>query len=194
MFLPLKRLFVLLCIVCSIFCVKSVTIAGDYQNITTNSKLTDALVRLESINAHDVLTILNGRNQTGKPIRIMFRDLSVYGMDNCEAVTMPTQSGGLVVYINKKHQDAPSEAIACLIAHESQHHAQTGTKAEELKAWLKEVSTWNEFVKRDKALAYSTAPLVKRENYINRLYVKDNQGSDGIAKIIAAHPAYRGLN
>ncbi len=172
---------------------KDVTIAGDFENIATNSKITDSLNCLRAINKGDVLAILNGSNQTGKPIRVMFRDLSVYGMSKCEAVTMKTKSGNLVIYINKKHEEAPSEAIACLIAHESQHHTQTNTKQEELRAWVKEVSTWNEFVRRDKTLAYSAAPLVKRLNYIDKLYVRDN-GSGGIEKIIATNPAYRGLN
>lgn len=190
----MKRLFVLLCVIVSFFCAKNATIASNFQNITTNSKISDSLMRLEMINRNDVLVILNGRNQTGKPIRVMFRDLAVYGMNNCEAVTMKTQSGGLVIYINKKHEDAPSEAIACLIAHESQHHTQTNTKQEELRAWLKEVSTWNEFIRKDKTLAYSNSPLVKRLNYIDKLYTKDNQGSEGIEKIIVQHPAYKGLN
>lgn len=190
----LKRLIVCCFVTVMFFAAKDMTtIAGSYDAITTNSKLTDALVKLDQINANDVIAILNGRNSTGKPIRVMFRDLAMYGLANCEAVTMKTQSGGLIIYISKRHEQAPSEAIACLIAHESQHHPMSMSKAEELKAWLKETATWNEFVRRDQTLAYSTSPLVKRENYIKKLYVRDN-GSMGIEKIIAANPAYRGLN
>jgi len=193
MFTWMKRLIALFCILAIFVGAKDITIASGYQNITTNPKITDSLTSLQTIGRGDVLSILHGANTTGKPIRVMFRDLAVYGLSNCEAVTMKTQGGNLVIYINKKHADAPSEAIACLIAHESQHHTQTNTKAEELRAWLKEVSTWNEFVRRDKTLAMSNAPLVKRLNYIDRMVVRDN-GHTGIEKIIANHPTYAGLN
>lgn len=193
MFKGLKRLIMFFCILTIFVGAKDITIASDQQNLTTNPKITDSLRCLQSIGRSDVLSILNGANATGKPIRIMFRDLAVYGMSTCEAVTMKTQSGALVIYINKKHADAPSEAIACLIAHESQHHTQTNTKTEELRAWLKEVSTWNEFVRRDPTLAMSTVPLVKRLNYIDKMVVRDS-GSSGIEKLIANHPAYAGLN
>ena len=167
---------------------------GDYAAITSNAKIADSLRALESINAGDVLSILNGRNLTQKPIRVLFRELEMFGMGNCEAVTMKTQGGGLIIYINKKHENAPSEAIACLIAHESQHHLQTNTQAEELRAWLKETSTWNAFVRRDPNLAYSNHALVKRQNYIDRMYVKDNGGADNIKKLIVNNPQYAGLN
>jgi len=189
----LKKFIAFLCIFVIFVGAKDITIASDYQNLTSNPKITDSLRSLQAIGRGDVLSILNGNNQTGKPIRVMFRELAIYGLSNCEAVTMRTQSGALVIYINKKHEDAPSEAIACLIAHESQHHTQTNTKAEELRAWLKEVSTWNEFVRRDKTLALSTTPLVKRLNYIDKMVVRDS-GSSGIEKIIANNPAYAGLN
>ena len=189
----MKQLIALFFIMLIFVGAKDITIASSYQNITTNPKITDSLGQLQSIGRGDVISILNGNNATGKPMRVMFRDLAMYGLSNCEAVTMKTNGGALVVYINKKHENAPSEAIACLIAHESQHHTQTNTKAEELRAWLKEVSTWNEFVRRDKTLALSTAPLVKRLNYIDKMVVRDN-GHSGIVKLIANHPTYAGLN
>ena len=193
MFIGLRRLVAVLCILVIFTFTKDITIASSYQNLTTNPKITDSLVKLQSIGRGDVLSILNGANATGKPIRVMFRDLAIYGLSNCEAVTMRTQGGGLVIYINKKHAEAPSEAVACLIAHESQHHTQTNTRAEELRAWLKEVSTWNEFVRRDPTVAVSTAPLVKRLNYIDKMVIRDS-GSAGIEKIIATNPAYAGLH
>ncbi len=193
MFKRMKQLIVLFCIMTIFVSTKSITIASDYQNITTNPKISASLDSLRSIGGNDVLAVLNGSNATGKPIRVMFRDLAVYGMSNCEAVTMKTQGGSLVIYINKKHEDAPSEAVACLIAHESQHHPQTNTKVEELRAWLKETSTWNQFLRKDPTLAMSTHPLVKRENYIDKMVLRD-KGSTGIEKIIANNPTYAGLN
>lgn len=190
----MKRFVAIFFIVLSIVCAKDFATASDYGKITGNSKIADSLRCLENINSTDVIAILNGRNNTGKPIRVLFRDFAMFGMSNCEAATLKTQSGGLIIYINKKHENAPSEAIACLIAHESQHHTQTNTHQEELRAWLKEVSTWNAFVRKDPTVAYSNTPLVKRENYINKLYVRDNNGSEGIRKLIVGNSAYKNLN
>ena len=166
--------------------------AGSYENITTNPRLSAALNALETVNRQDVISILNGNNATGKPIRVMFRDLSIYGCSDCEAFTAKTRNNGLVIYINIEHKDAPVETLACLLAHESQHHTFTNTKVEELKAWISETNTWNNFVKRDRTLAYLNHPLVKRENYIAKMYLKQN-GIDSIKQLIAQNPVYANL-
>ena len=169
-----------------------VNAAQDYSKITTKPQLIAALDSLESINRRDVIAILNGRNATRRPIRVMFRDLRVLGYDDCEAVTMRTREGGLIIYINAQHKGASPECIACLLAHESQHHTFTNTKAEELRAWISEAQAWNEFSKRNKELQNSNEPLAKRENYIAR--IKTSGGVMGIQKLIASNPVYSGLN
>ena len=57
---------------------------------------------------------------------------------------------------------------------------------------MSETNAWNEFVKRDKNLAYSTDPLAKREIYIARLKAK--KGVQGIKSLIATNPVYANLN
>lgn len=190
----MRKLFLLAVILTTIFFSSSIGHAGDFTLITKNTEITAALTALEGIGKHDVIAILNGRNATGEPIRVMFKDLSIYGASDCEALTTKTQSGKVVIYINAEHKGAPSEAIACLIAHESQHHTMTNTKAEETRAWLKEVSTWNAFVRRDRTIAMMKHPLIKRENYIAKLNARDNGQGGEIRKIIAQNPVYAGLN
>ena len=182
-------LFVLIFSICLTF---NITNAAGYEKITSNPKITAALGALETVNRNDVIAILSGRNSTGKPIRVMFRNLSIYGCTNCEAFTAKTRGGDLVIYINEEHKDAPTETIACLIAHESQHHTFTNTRAEELRAWISETTTWNAFVRKNRSVAYLNHPLVKRENYISKLYVKQN-GVDNIKQLIAKNPVYANL-
>ena len=122
----------------------------------------------------------------------MFRDLAVMGYKDCEALTVPTKSGGLVIYINSEHKGASAECIACLIAHESQHHTFTNSKQEELRAWISETQAWNELTKRNKSLITASEPLAKRENYIAKIRTK--AGVAGIQKIIASNPVYAGLD
>ena len=166
--------------------------ALDYSSISTNAKIISALNVLESINRRDVVAILYGRNATRKPIRVMFRDLSVYGYQDCEAVTVKTKNNGLVIYISNEHRGASPECIACLLAHESQHHTFTNTAAEELRAWVSESQAWNELTKRNKTLLTSNEPLAKRENYIAKVRAKS--GIQGVQKIVASNPVYAGLN
>lgn len=187
--------FLLLCFAAvTLFFTSNISFSSDYGLITKNPEITAALTALDSIGRGDVIAILNGKNSTGKPIRVMFRDFAIYGAQNCEALTTKTQAGGLVIYINNEHKGAPSEALASLIAHESQHHTMSNTRAEETRAWLKEVATWNAFVRRNKTIALSKHPLVKRENYIAKLNARDGGEGGEIKKIIAQNPAYQGLN
>lgn len=188
----MKKLICIAAIFLSIFLGVQDVIAADYSKISTNPKIVSALTSLEGINRRDVLAILKGNNATRKPIRVLFRDLSVYGYKNCEAVTIKTKDNGLIIYISSKHRNARPECIACLIAHESQHHTFTNSKSEELRAWISENNAWNEFARRDKTLLTSTEHLAKRENYIARL--KSKNGVIGIQKLIAANPVYANLN
>ena len=117
-----------------IFCNVQEAFALDYSRISTNAKIVAALDSLDSINRRDVIAILYGRNATKKPIRVMFRDLAMFGYEDAEAITARTKNNGLVIYIASEHKGAKAECIACLIAHEAQHHTFTNTKAEELRA------------------------------------------------------------
>jgi len=188
----MRRIFLVLYIIVSLFIGAQCSFALDYSRISTNEKIVSALTTLDEIHRRDVIAILYGHNATKKPIRVMFRDLAMYGYKDCEALTVPTKSGGLVIYINSEHRGASAECIACLIAHEAQHHTFTNSKQEELRAWISETQAWNELVKRNRALATSSEPLAKRENYIAK--VRTKAGISGIQKIIATNPVYAGLD
>ena len=179
---------------CAIFCVlffAQTANASDFTKITTNQKLTSALNALEKIGENEVISVLNGNNTTHNPIRIMFRDLSIYGYETSEALTLRTNSGNLVIFISTKHMTSPAEAIASLIAHESVHQAQTGTLEEEVQAWTVEARTWKKFNEYNATLSLENTKLTKRLNYIAELYSKD--GSSSIHNIVANIPAYAGL-
>lgn len=189
----MKKLFLIVGLVLSLVSFNiQATLALDYSRISTNAKITSALDALYSINRRDVIAILNGNNATRKPIRVMFRDLTMFGYEDAEAITAKTKNNGLVIYISSEHKGASPECIACLIAHESQHHTFTNTRAEELRAWISETQAWTEFTKRDKALALSNEPLAKRENVIAKIRTKG--GVQGIQKLIATNPVYADLN
>ncbi len=189
----MRKLFLVVSLVLSFLLIDiGQVLALDYSRISTNQKIVAALDSLNSINRRDVIAILNGNNATRKPIRVMFRDLAMFNYEDAEAITARTKNNGLVIYISSEHRGASPECIACLIAHESQHHTFTNTRAEELKAWISETQAWNEFVKRNKALLTSTEPLAKRENVIAKIRTK--AGVQGIQRLIATNPVYADLN
>ena len=169
------------------------SIARDFSVNTSNPTLTAALNQLESIGKKEVINVITGKNSTGKPIKILFRNLAIYGSANCEAVTAKTKSGSLVILINNIHQNAPIEAIACLIAHESVHHTNTGTFVEELQAWTTETMTWIAFTNNNPELKASDCKLTKRLNYLAKLYSQDDHTTKSIEDIIATNSAYQNL-
>lgn len=171
----------------------NVAIAADYTANTKQPVLTEALNRLEAMNNRKVLNVLQGQNSTNQPIRIMFRDLVALGYGTCEAVTAKTADGRLIILISSNYKTAPVEAIACLIAHESVHHENSKTYDEEVRAWTTEVQTWVAFTNANPSLKSSDSKLVKRLNYLSKLYKNDGNQSTTIASLIANNPAYSTL-
>lgn len=173
--------------------VNNVAMAADYSVNTKQAVLTAALNKLEAMNNRKVLNVIAGQNSTNKPIKIMFRDLAALGYGTCEAVTAKTADGRLVILISSNYKTAPVEAVACLIAHESVHHENTKTYEEEVKAWTTEVQTWVAFTNVNPSLKASDSKLVKRLNYLAKLYTKDGNQMTTISTIIANNPAYSSL-
>ncbi len=171
----------------------NVAFATDFTANTKQPVLTAALEKLEAMNNTKVLNVIKGQNSTNRPIRIMFRNLEALGYGTCEAVTAKTAEGNLVILISSNYKTAPVEAVACLIAHESVHHENTKTYDEEVRAWTCEVQTWVAFTNVNPSLKVSDSKLVKRLNYLSKLYTKDGNQMTSIANIIANNPAYSSL-
>ena len=171
----------------------NVACAADFTANTKQPVLTAALNKLEAMNNTKVLNVIKGQNSTNKPIKIMFRNLEVMGYGTCEAVTAKAADGSLVILISANYKTAPIEAIACLIAHESVHHENTMTYEEEVRAWTTEVQTWLAFTNNNPSLKTADSKLVKRLNYLSKLYTKDGNQMTTIEGLIANNPAYSSL-
>lgn len=189
----LSKIVVVLFSALVLMSVSNASLAADYSANTKQPVLAEALYRLEAMNNRKVLNVIQGQNATGQPIKIMFRDLAALGYGTCEAVTAKSADGKLVILISSNYKTAPVEAIACLIAHESVHHENTKTYEEEVRAWNTEVQTWVAFTNANPSLKASDSKLVKRLNYLSKLYVNDGNQMTSIAGIIAKQPAYASL-
>ena len=188
----MSRVVVLLCAF-MILSISNIASASDFSANTKNPVLTDALNKLEAMNKRQVISVIQGNNSTGKPIKLMFRDMAALGYGTCEAVTAKASDGRLVILISSNYKTAPVEAIACLIAHESVHHENTKTYEEEVRAWTMEVQTWVAFTNVNPSLKQNDSKLVKRLNYLSKLYAKDGNQNTSIANLIANQPAYASL-
>ena len=93
----MRRVFLIVYIVLSLLIGVQSSFALDYSRISTNEKIVSALTALDEIHRRDVIAILYGQNATKQPIRVMFRDLAMYGYKDCEALTVPTKNKGLVI-------------------------------------------------------------------------------------------------
>ncbi len=189
----LRKIVVVLFCAFVLSCFSNSAFAADFSVNTKQPVLTQALLKLEAMNNRKVINVIQGQNSTGQPIKIMFRDLAALGYGTCEAVTAKSADGKLVILISSNYKTAPVEAIACLIAHESVHHENTKTYEEEVRAWTTEVQTWVAFTSVNPSLKASDSKLVKRLNYLSKLYVKDGNQMTTIAGIIANQPAYASL-
>lgn len=188
----MSKMFVLFCTFL-IMSFANIVCAADFSANTKQPVLTEALNCLERMNKTQVVNVIKGQNSTNQPIKVMFRNLEALGYGTCEAVTAKSADGRLVILISSNYKTAPVEAIACLIAHESVHHANTKTYDEEVKAWSCEVQTWLSFTNANPSLKLSDSKLVKRLNYLSKLYAKDGNQMTSIEGLIANNPAYASL-
>ena len=188
----MSKLVVLFCAFI-LMSISNVAVASDFSANTKQPVITEALNRLEAMGKHQVINVIKGQNSTNQPIKIMFRNLEVMGYGTCEAVTAKAANGTLVILISANYKTAPVEAVACLIAHESVHHENTKTYEEEVKAWTTEVKTWISFTNANPSLKISDSKLVKRLNYLSKLYKNDGNQMTSIEGLIANNPAYSSL-
>ena len=86
----MRKLIITVIICLTVFFTNNIGHTSDFANITKNTQIAAALTALENVGRGDVISILNGKNATGQPIRVMFRDLAIYGASDCEALTTKT--------------------------------------------------------------------------------------------------------
>ena len=98
----MKKFFIVVAIIMTLFFAKANTIqANDFAENTANSRIAASLYMLNDLGQRDVISVLKGQNATGKPIRIMFRNLDIYGCGDCVAFTTKSKAAHKTIYKNK---------------------------------------------------------------------------------------------
>lgn len=192
---------VLMVIMFAVMLSTSAVLANDksfYKSVTNNSTIIAALESLKGTKEEAVINKVLGNNISGQPIKVSFKSLFAMNpkFKNHHALTVTNQLGHIEIYINKQHQNAPAEAIACLLVHEVIHQDQYNSIEEETYAWTKEAAMWNVMKKANPSLnnaSLQESRLVRRLNKIEQLYVDANFTSDLIAQKIMNLNAYKNL-
>lgn len=138
-----------------------------------------------------------------KQIRVMFRNLSVFGKQIAEydALAWMSSTGEVVLLLNMKHQYAPPEALAALISHEAMHCDGENSKQEEVEAWKREGEVWQAlyplFRQRFMQSSIQNTGNNKREgsndllHRLNTLVAKQQMGTLDV--FVRQHEAYKDL-
>ena len=166
---------------------------GEYQGITNNEEIIQALDILKDTDAKWVIDIVKGDNHSQRPVRIMFRKLEKMNpaYRTYEALTCVDDNDKIYIFINSKHKEAPTEALAALLSHEVLHQDDVNSILEETRAWTNEAITWSAFTKNNPSLVNAPGKLVKRLNKLASIY--KSTGREGIQKKVMSIPAYKDL-
>lgn len=161
-------------------------LASNFSKYSDDSKVISALNVLENVGESDVFSRLD-KSST----KIIFYDLSLMSFSYAKhyAVSSTDENGNNYILINERFRNAPKEAIACLIAHESVHVLPQATLAEEVSATTKEAQTWLKV--RSAVGVTSTDDLVKRENKLALLYESSTPSENLIKNSIANNSFYQ---
>ena len=165
-----------------------------YKGVTTDECIIDALEILkDTMGAFSYRAIL-GENLTGKKVKVELKDLSEISPNYRDFDALGWKKNGrLFIYINKKHNDAPPEALAALLGHEALHQDEFNSINEETYAWTFEAAIFTQLTKKDEKLIEVKHPLITRENTLRKLFIKGNYSSEYIKKAVKSNKGYAGL-
>lgn len=165
-----------------------------YKKVTKEEKIYEALELMKGGLANFSRNAILGNNLTNKPIMISFEDLSKFGQtySNFDALGWKKKER-LYIYINKKHEDAPTPALAAILAHEALHQDEFNSLNEETYAWTLEAAVWTQLSEKNPQYNDSMHPLVVRENTLKKLFIKGNYTNKYIKKTVYTNPGYKNL-
>ncbi len=186
----MKKVFVLFA--AFVFLTLNQAFAYRATDFSSDAKIISAINMLEQAGETDVL-----RNLQRHAIRVSFDDLSSvsYNSSKTYAVSTYNTYGTRVIMINSIYKNAPTEQIACLIAHESCHVKRVADLEEETIATQKEAATWIKL--KNSSKVYPESRLTSRLDKISGLYMASTNGNNLVQQKIASNGFYRsqlGLN
>jgi len=177
----------------------NISYAQKYTDISSDSRIENALSVLEKTDSQKVLNTLMGSNSSHHPVKIIFYSLMLLDpkLADAHALSTSANDGTIYIVIDSKYQNEPREALASIIVHEATHQLSRTTMEEEIQAWTNEAVQWIKFKKMNPKLAHldeNQYRLVKRLNYLESLYLKGNNTNELIAEAVINNSSYQLLS
>ncbi len=174
---------------------KTIASMSGYEKVTNNQRVIEALEMLKGTAGEFSRKAILGQNLTGKPMKILFRNLGELSRKHAAGDALGwKENGQLYIFINQKHKNAPIPALASLLSHEALHQDRYNSISEETYAWSLEAYVWLQLKEKYPNLGKGNYhPLVQRENILGDMYKKANYTSDLIRQQIRMNPAYSDL-
>ncbi len=165
-----------------------------YKDVGKDEIIYVALDMLRGTNGEFSRNAILGKNLSGKPVKIEFRDLGAINSEYAEFDALGwKKKNQLYIYINPRHKDAPPGALAALLSHEALHQDEYNSLAEETYAWTMEASVWYEIVKLYPESNDQLHPLVNREYQLKQLFERGNYSNKYIKKSVMSNKGYANL-
>lgn len=165
-----------------------------YKKVSKDDRIIQAVEAMKGGLSDYSRKAILGENLSGKPIEIQFRDLSQLNEAYADFDALGWKSKNkLYIFINKKHEDAPKEALAAVLSHEAIHQDELNSINEETYCWTLEAAVWTNLTEKNPSLELVRHPLVDRENTIKRLFVKGGYTDKYIRKSVMTNAGYQTL-
>ncbi|MFH0702300.1 MAG: hypothetical protein V2B14_02020 [bacterium] len=168
-----------------------------YSEVSDNPKIIQALDSLDNTTGEWARKAILGNNISGKPIKIIFKDLSKISAKYKDFDALGWKDKNrLYIYINNKHENAPVEALASLLSHESLHQDEYSSIEEETFAWGYEADVWIQMkIKKPelKNINSNEYSLVDRLNTLEKMFKNANYTTKEIKNAVNSNPGYKDL-
>ncbi len=159
--------------------------AANVNSYSQDAKIRSALALLDKNGAVEVFDNLDFQKA-----QVMFYDFSLISFSQAKHYAMKAKNGNKnYILINSRYKNAPVEAVACLIAHESFHKLPKATFEEEVTATTQEAAYWMKLGNKSKD--YGDDPLVSRLNGLSDLYSASGGRNNLIKEKIANSSFYQ---
>ena len=177
---------VVVCLITLLLFTINQTFAYNANNFSSDAKIVAAINLLDRAGEQDVIG-----NLQKYAIRVKFGDLSMvsYNCSKCFAVSTYNEFGTRVIIINNIYKNAPTEQIACLIAHESCHTGRVAGLEEETVATQKEAACWTRLKTEGKT--YPDNKLTRRLDKLSNLYLASSSDNNLVEQKIASNGFYK---
>lgn len=157
-----------------------------YKPISSDMKIIDAMELMKTSPGVGAYEMIVGDNLSGKPIKVEFENLGEIRKKytNYDAVNRKKR-GTLYIYVDKRHKNAPPEAIAALVSGIPVHiNDKKDSVNEESYAWAVEAVVWGYLSRKNPEAVSQRSRLVNREEILRQQYEKSPRNAKYIVETV----------